>query len=143
MTYAERAQDAFTRLNADNLQVVEEFYDAGVEFHDPITALKGRESMRAYYKKMYQGLKSIKFDYREAVTQGSTVVLVWKMTYATDKLNGGEPIEVEGSSLIRFGGREDKVVYHRDYLDVGAMVYEHIPVLGWGVRKVKTMLGEH
>jgi hypothetical protein len=65
------------------------------------------------------------------------------MTYAVDKLNGGEPIAIEGNSIIKFGGPEDKVVYHRDYFDVGAMVYEHIPVLGWGVRTVKEKLGKH
>jgi limonene-1,2-epoxide hydrolase len=143
MTYAERAKDAFTRLNYENLHVVDEFYDENLEFHDPIGSLKGRENMRSYYKKMYEGLKSIKFDYHEAISNDKTVVLVWKMTYAVDKLNSGAPIVVEGNSVIKFGGQEDKVVYHRDYFDVGAMVYEFIPVLGWGVRKVKARLAEH
>lgn len=143
MTYADRARDAFTRLDINNLQVVDEFYDSNVEFHDPITQLKGKENMRAYYKKMYQGLKSIKFDYQEAIESDKTVVLIWTMTYATDKLNGGAPIVVKGNSHMKFGGPENKVIYHRDYLDVGAMVYEHIPVLGAGVRYIKTKLGEH
>lgn len=143
MSYADRVKDAFTRLNINNLQVVDEFYDANLEFHDPIGSLKGRENMRAYYKKMYDGLKSIKFEYLDVIVQDKKVVLVWKMTYATEKLNGGEPISVPGSSVIYFGGPEDKVVYHRDYFDVGAMVYEYVPVLGWGVRKLKAMLGEH
>jgi limonene-1,2-epoxide hydrolase len=143
MNYADRARDAFTRLNADNLGVVDTFYDKDIQFFDPITSLTGRENMRAYYKKMYEGLKSIKFDYQEAITSDKTVVLVWTMTYATDKLNSGEPIVIQGNSIIKFGGTEDKVVYHRDYLDVGAMVYEHIPVLGWGVRQIKAKLGEH
>lgn len=143
MTYSDRAKDAFTRLDVNNLQVVDEFYDKELEFFDPIGSIKGRENMRSYYKKMYQDLKSIKFDYQEAIESDKTVVLVWKMTYAVDKLNGGEPITIDGNSVIKFGGPEDKVVYHRDYFDVGAMVYEFIPVLGWGVRKVKEKLGEH
>jgi hypothetical protein len=143
MTYADRARDAFTRLNIENLQVVEEFYDKNIEFHDPIGTIKGRENMRSYYKKMYRDLKLIKFEYTEAIESGKTVVLVWKMTYAVDKLNSGEPISILGNSVIKFGGAEDKVTYHRDYFDVGAMVYEYIPVLGWGVRKVREKLGEH
>ncbi len=143
LSYAERARDAFTRLDKDNLQVVDEFYDVNLVFHDPIGTLTGRENMRSYYKKMYQDLKSIKFEYHEDITHDQTVVLVWKMTYATEKLNSGEPIVVEGTSVIKFGGSEDKVVYHRDYFDVGAMVYEHVPVLGWGVRTIKGKLAEH
>jgi len=143
MNYIERAKDAFTRLDATHLDVVEEFYDKGLEFFDPIGSIKGREKMRAYYQKMYQDLKSIKFTYKDAIVQDKSVVLVWTMTYATEKLNSGEPITIDGMSMIKYGGAEDKVIYHRDYFDVGAMVYEHIPVLGWGVRKVKAKLGEH
>jgi len=143
MSYADRAKDVFTRLNIDSMEVVDEFYDQNIEFHDPIGSISGRDNMRAYYKKMYEGLKSIKFDYYEAITMDKTVVLVWKMTYAVDKLNSGEPIAVEGNSVIKFGGSEDKAIYHRDYFDVGAMVYEFVPVLGWGVRKIKEKLGEH
>jgi hypothetical protein len=143
MNYAERAQDAFTRLDATHLNVVEEFYDKNIEFHDPIGTIKGREKMRSYYEIMYKDLKSIKFEYHEAISSNKTVVLVWKMTYATPKLKSGEPISIEGNSVIKFGGPEDKVIYHRDYFDIGAMVYEQIPVLGWGVKTVREKLGEH
>ncbi|MBY0516516.1 MAG: nuclear transport factor 2 family protein [Bacteriovoracaceae bacterium] len=143
MNYAERARDAFTRLDATHLNVVEEFYDKNIEFHDPIGTIRGRDKIRAYYEKMYKDLKSIKFEYHEAISHDKTVVLVWKMTYATTKLNGGEPISIEGNSVIKFGGAEDKVVYHRDYFDIGAMVYEYIPVLGWGVKTIREKLGEH
>jgi limonene-1,2-epoxide hydrolase len=143
MTYSDRAKDAFTRLDINNLQVVDEFYDQNLEFIDPIGKISGRDNMRSYYKKMYQDLKTIKFTYQEAIESDKTVVLVWTMTYAVDKLNGGEPITIQGNSVIKFGGSENKVIYHRDYFDVGAMVYEFIPVLGWGVRKVKEKLGEH
>jgi limonene-1,2-epoxide hydrolase len=143
MSYADRVKDAWTRLDANNLQVVDEFYDKDLEFHDPIGSLKGRENMRAYYKKMYKDLKSIKFEYQEILTEGNKVALVWKMTYAVDKLNNGEPIMVDGMSIMKFGGPEDKVVYHRDYFDIGTMVYEHVPVLGWAVRTLRGKLAEH
>ncbi|MFP5459630.1 MAG: hypothetical protein ACLGG7_12910, partial [Bacteriovoracia bacterium] len=46
MSYAERVKDAWTRLDANNLQVVDEFYDKDLQFYDSIGSLKGRENMR-------------------------------------------------------------------------------------------------
>lgn len=143
MTYFERIKDAFARLDKNNLQVVEEFYDTEADFLDPIGSMKGTVKIRSYYAEMYKNVKAIKFEFVDAVQQDKSVAAVWIMTYSTDALNGGEEIKVHGNSIIKFGGTHDKVIYHRDYFDVGAMVYEHIPVLGWGVRKVKSKLAEH
>jgi len=49
---------------------------------------------------------------------------------------------LDGISVIRFD-EEDLVVYHRDYFDVGAMVYEHVPVVRFFVRQVKKRLQRH
>ncbi len=50
------------------------------------------------------------------------------MTYQHNKLNKGEVVTVSGSSHLQ--GKEDKVIFHRDYLDLGAMLYEQIPLFG-------------
>ena len=40
-------------------------------------------------------------------------------------------------SHIRF---EERINYHRDYYDLGEMLYEHIPLYGWFTRQLKTRL---
>ena len=57
------------------------------------------------------------------------------MTYSHKQLNSGKPITVEGHSFIM--GDDSKVTYHRDYVDLGQMLYEHIPVLGRLIQWVK------
>jgi hypothetical protein len=57
------------------------------------------------------------------------------MTYCHSKLNGGKAVQVDGHSHLRGDG--DKVIYHRDYIDLGAMFYEHIPLFGAVVRWFK------
>lgn len=139
MTNAEKVNWSFNTLNKDNFsEVVDQFYHEDIEFADPIEKIKGREQMKKYYGNMYKNVKDVKFDFSEMVIQGDTVVGVWVMTLKTDSLNGGEPIQVEGNSVIRF--RDGKAVYHRDYFDMGAMIYEKIPVLGWMVRTVKNKM---
>ena len=84
----------------------------------------------------------VRFDFNEFVSMGDTVVAVWVMTLKTDSLNGGEAFKVDGNSVIKF--KDGQAIYHRDYFDVGAMIYEKIPVVGWMVRKVKSKLeSEH
>ena len=50
------------------------------------------------------------------------------------RLNAGAAVTVPGSTLIRF---RDKVFYHRDYFDAGAMVYEQLPLIGMLIRAIK------
>lgn len=139
MTNAEKVVWSFNTLNKDNLsEVVDEFYHPELEFFDPIEKIKGREEMKRYYSNMYKNVKEIKFDFREMVTQGDTVVGVWVMTLRTDSLNGGEPFSMDGNSVIRF--KDGKAIYHRDYFDMGAMIYERLPVIGWLIRTVKDKL---
>jgi len=46
-------------------------------------------------------------------------------------------IVVPGVSVIHFG---EKVTAQRDYFDVGAMLYERLPLIGWLLRWVKRMV---
>lgn len=135
MSNKEKTQHIFEKLNKDTLHLIPEFYDANVEFHDPVGMVKGTEKITAYYKNMYQNVKTIKFDFSQFIESEDMVVGVWKMTLVTDKLNGGEPIVVDGNSVIKFKNR--KAIYHRDYFDMGAFAYENIPVLGFIVKKIK------
>ncbi len=139
MTNAEKVNWSFNALTKDNVsEVVDQFYHPELEFSDPIVKVKGREAMKKYYANMYKNVKEVRFAFNEFVSMGDTVVGVWVMTLKTDSLNGGEPFQVEGNSVIKF--RDGQAIYHRDYFDVGAMIYEKIPVVGWMVRKVKSKL---
>lgn len=128
-------QHLFENLNKDTMHLVADFYDKDIEFHDPVGTIKGLDGMTKYYQNMYKNVKTIKFEFSEIIESGETVVGVWKMTLTTDKLNGGDPIVVDGNSVVHF--KNGKATYHRDYFDMGAFAYEHIPALGFVVKKVK------
>ena len=56
------------------------------------------------------------------------------MSFTHPKLAGGKAIIVDGATDLRF---DEKITYHRDYIDMGQMLYEHIPVLGSAIRYIK------
>ncbi|MCA9402993.1 MAG: nuclear transport factor 2 family protein [Candidatus Omnitrophica bacterium] len=140
---SENIEKFFNAFNRDTLYLVEDFYDAGVEFHDPIVNISGRDRLRRYYEGMYEGIDRVRFDFKGEIKEGADHVVFWTMVLQTKKMNKGKPISVDGNSHIRFGGPEGKAIYHRDYFDVGAMVYEHVPVVGWMTGYVKGKLKKH
>ncbi len=129
----------FQNLTKDKLHLVTEFYHPQVKFIDPVETLDSAEKIKAYYAGMYKNVKTIKFDFSEFHEAGKTVVAVWTMTLETEKLNSGNPIKVDGNSVITFD-EQGKAIYHRDYFDMGAFIYEHVPVVGYFVRKIKSKM---
>jgi len=51
----------------------------------------------------------------------------------TKKINNGEEVKVRGMTEIRF---TQKIFYHEDSYDVGAMVYQHIPLMGGLIKTI-------
>jgi steroid 5-alpha reductase family enzyme len=129
----------FDNLRADNIHILDDFYAKDAVFIDPIGAHNGIKSVKDYYQNLYKNVRSIKFTYKDLVSNKNTHALYWTMTLSADGLNGGSPMSLEGNSHIKFNDA-GLVSYHRDYFDMGEFIYEHIPVMGWTIKKVKEKL---
>jgi hypothetical protein len=57
------------------------------------------------------------------------------------RLRKGSPVTVEGLSRLEFDA-EEKVKLHRDYFDLGEMLYENLPLIGMVVTSIKKRLGQ-
>lgn len=141
LSHQEKVRFFYEKLNKDSMHLVDEFYDPQIDFIDPIHSLKGSDKMKEYYANLYKNADDVQFEFKDFVQSGEKVVAVWKMTLKTEKINGGEPYSVDGNSVIHFGA-SGKAIYHRDYFDMGAFVYEKIPVVGFLVRKIKERMKE-
>jgi limonene-1,2-epoxide hydrolase len=126
----------YENLSTDNLNLLSNVYHQEINFIDPIHQISGLNQLTDYFDGMYENIVSCKFSIHEVVNQEDSASIYWTMTYQHQKLKKSQPIIVEGSSLIKGSG--DKVVYHRDYLDLGAMIYEQLPVLGKVIKLIKT-----
>ena len=128
---------AFNRLDADNLHLLEELYDPNVVFQDPVHRLKGLSALRDYYGRLYEGVVECRFDFEDELIDGDRAVLVWVMHVEHARFRKGETLHLPGASHLRFA---DKVTYHRDYFDMGAFIYERVPLLGSVIRGIKQRL---
>ena len=57
------------------------------------------------------------------------------MTAKHPKFLKGQSVRVEGASFLKT--RNGKIYYHRDYFDMGSLLYEHLPLLGKIIQKIK------
>ncbi len=135
----ENSKNFFNKLNADNVELVDQFYDQNVVFQDPVHVLHGSAEVKKYYAGLYKNVDSIRFEYGKGVEAGDAVSLPWKMYLKTKAINGGEEFTVDGISLITFSS-EGKAMRHRDYFDMGEFVYEKIPVLKTVIGYIKKKL---
>jgi limonene-1,2-epoxide hydrolase len=129
-------EDFFNRVNYGNMeQLCSEFYAEDVEFQDPVGRVSGLTNLIKYYKHMYENVVSISFKPINNFVKGDERIFVWQMDLRHKRLRGGEPIVLDGISTFKY--RDGKVIYHRDYFDLGEMIYENIPVFGTLIKWIK------
>ena len=119
----------YQQLNKDNLHLLQQVYRDDIRFRDPMHQVSGIDDLTHYFANMYLNVTHIEFDIKEVVVShnNSQAALYWTMAYSHPKLNKGQTIHVEGMSQLKF---DDKIYSHRDYFDLGQMLYEQVPFLG-------------
>lgn len=123
-TFAER----FATLNADRLDRLAELYSEDVSFRDPLHRIDGLPALQAYFAGLYANAQDIRYDFHDAdeVAPGHGY-LRWTLHFRHPRLNGGRLISLDGCSHLRW---HERVHFHQDYFDAGALLYEQVPVLG-------------
>jgi ketosteroid isomerase-like protein len=129
-----RFQQTFQELRHDNLSRLAAVYADDVIFEDPLHRVEGLAALTGYFERMYVGVESIGFEFGEVIEAPGQAMLTWTMHMTHRRLRPGEPLALPGASHIRYGQR---VHYHRDYFDAGALLYERLPLLGAVVRTIR------
>jgi hypothetical protein len=133
-----RLGDFYRQLGQSLLPQLSRIYHSQVVFIDPVSQYDGVEALECYFSQLLKKVKYCHFDVQPALVQGDDASLFWRMEYAHPALNKGQGISMNGASHLRLA--ENRVIYQRDYYDLGAMLYEHVPVLGGAIRALKARL---
>lgn len=120
--------DIYQKLDNSNLELLSEIYSDDIEFIDPMHQINGIAELRAYFANLYSNVKHCQFDITDSFSAGNNAFIYWTMHYAHPKLSSGKTISVQGHSKLIF--KKDKIIKHRDYFNVGELLYKHIPLLG-------------
>lgn len=136
--FLRRFATEFAALDASNLQRLGQLYSDDVLFRDPLHEVRGLPALQRYFAEMYANVGRLDFDFHsfDQVCDGEGY-LRWTMHFRHPRLRGGAPISVDGCSHLLWW---DKVYQHRDYFDAGAMLYEHLPLMGGVIAWLKRRL---
>jgi len=140
----QQLQTLYERFDPALIASLDQIYHTDVVFEDPVHRVQGLIELRRYFSRLVRGLDECRFEFTDVLEQPgsegepSQAVLLWTMHYRHPKLRGGKLLTLTGSSHLKYS---DRVLYHRDYFDVGAMLYEQLPVLGSIIHAIKRRLG--
>jgi hypothetical protein len=129
----------FAALDKHTLDRLNTLYTDDVLFTDPLHQIRGINDMQRYFGELYANVRHLHFDFYafDEVAPGNGY-LRWTMSYSHPRLANGRTIRVDGCSHLLW---RDKVYQHRDYFDAGALLYEHLPVMGRLIAWLKRRLG--
>jgi hypothetical protein len=128
----------FAALNAANLHTLGDLYSHDVRFSDPLHEIQGLTALQDYFTELYANVSELGFTFHsyDQVQEGAGY-LRWTLHYRHPRLRRGQLIEVVGCSYLRW---HEKVYQHRDYFDAGALLYEHLPLMGTAIGWLKGRL---
>ena len=114
----------FINLNESTLDNIVSYYDENVFFKDPFNEFNGREKLKKLFIHMFITLKNPHFVFIENIENSKEIFLTWDFIFSyKDKL-----FKIHGSSHLKLND-EKKIMYHRDYWDVGEELLLKIPII--------------
>ena len=114
----------FLNLNESTLDNIVSYYDENVFFKDPFNEFNGREKLKKLFFHMLITLKNPQFVFIDNIENNEEIFLTWDFIFSyKEKL-----FKIHGSSHLKLNDSE-KIVYHRDYWDVGEELLLKIPLI--------------
>lgn len=108
-------------------------------FNDTLKTLRSAEEIESYLLETAGMLQFGRVTYEDVAISGDNVYIRWRMVYRSKTLNKKQDIVTIGMSHLRFDP-QGKVVLHQDFWDSTRGIFEHVPVIGAGIRAVKKRL---
>jgi len=130
----DRFRSCFADFDPTTPFPVAEVYAPDARFEDPAHLIEGREALAAYFERLNRNLRRARFDFHRDLRGDGEAALTWTMTLEL-KVGPRKPVVVPGASWLTYDER--LVTSQRDHFDLGALVYEQVPLLGSIVKAMR------
>lgn len=137
-TFEQQFSDFYQGFSKASVQNLGDIYADSVEFVDPVHHVYGLSSLTDYFERLLSETTRCQFIIHQLDQAASTYYVTWTMDFSHPKLKFGRPIQLSGISKVKINN--EKVIYQRDYYDMGEMLYEHVPLVGFATRFLKSRL---
>jgi limonene-1,2-epoxide hydrolase len=140
----QRAIDRFQALLSDFKAPdfrsrIREVYADEVFFNDTLKTLHGVDAVERHLIATADALESGTVEFVDTVSADGDYYFRWVMMVRFKRVARGEEKQSVGMTHVRFDP-EGKVLLHQDFWDSAGGLFEHTPVLGWMLRRVRNRL---
>lgn len=133
----ERFQSLLSDFKApDFSERILEVYAEEVFFNDTIKTLHRVEDLQEYLTATSEAIDKGTVDFLDVVADNGNYYFRWVMTIRFKRLARGEEKRSVGMTHVRFDAA-GRVVLHQDFWDSVGGLFEHVPALGWVLRRAK------
>jgi steroid delta-isomerase len=134
----ERYRRYLETLTPESLAQLSVHVTPDVRFKDPFNDVRGVESMAAIFQHMFENIPEVRFTVRHVMAEGDNCLMTWRFE---GKLRG-RAWGFDGASALRFAP-DGRVAEHIDYWDAAENFYEHLPLIGCLLRRIRRRLSNH
>jgi len=113
-------------------------YHLDAELTDPFGKHQGLSAIQHYFSQLLTHVKHCHFTVDSVICDDHRFTATWTMNWSHPRISGGKTLLLAGCSIVEI--KNDLIIRQRDYYDAGEMLYEHLPLLGWAIRRVKRRL---
>lgn len=121
------------------LAKTQKVYAPDVFFNDTLKTVHGSVALEEYFLGTAGNTEAIAVDFTDVVRSGNDYYFRWIMDVKFKKIMKGQSVRTIGMTHVRFNSA-GQVILHQDYWDSSQGLFEYVPVLGGGIRFLKSRL---
>jgi hypothetical protein len=136
----ERFQELLRDFKApDFAERIEDVYAEDAFFNDTLKTVRGSAAIAEYLAATAEAIDKGTVEFLDVVSDNGNYYFRWAMTVRFKSFASGEDTRSVGMSHVRFDDT-GKVVLHQDFWDSTGGLFEHVPGLGWMLRRAKSRI---
>lgn len=125
----------YSDLSINGLTTLGELYSKEVVFIDPVGTHVGLASLIQYFTQLLTNCSECRCVIKSQLFGTNSGSIEWSMSFVHPRINKGEVVQVNGMSLLKI--QDNKIIYQRDFYDLAAMIYEHLPIIGAIIKQIR------
>jgi hypothetical protein len=135
-----RMQALFSDFSPEAIRrLAPDVYAQNLYFNDTVRTITNRDALVDYLAESAEAVASCRVTFHDTVRSGDMYYLRWTMDIQFTSLHDGRTTQSIGVTHLRFD-HDGRVTYHQDYWDSTTGIFQHIPILGGGIRTLRTRL---
>jgi hypothetical protein len=136
----ERFAELFSDLTEERVrEQIRKVYAVDVYFNDTLKEVKGLDALTEYMAESARAVESCRVQLDDVAVSEGNFYVRWRMEIRFRQFKKGAVTTSIGMSHLRLDD-DGKIALHQDYWDATSGLFEHVPLLGYVIRKIKSRL---